>query len=250
MRNKIEKAEFDFSHPIWGERSRQAQSFVASLLKVDPNKRLDARRALRHQWFRKSFEPGVRPPFVEDDNEGRAFEEACRDTMFKANAINELAFNSSAKDIFNLRDVLENMRNTGSIPYSEFKKALRESGFSSELISKVFDNVDLSKEGTFEYREFLKAAILAKGYLVEVRLAETFDSMDSKGGGFVTREDIQSLIGSAFEALRVDDIFDGMEVEGKLSFQDFLHLFDRQVEMVRQKNESVLGDVGIEDWGT
>ena len=55
---------------------------------MEYKKRPDARRALKHPWFKQTFELAARPPFIHDDEEGTKFEEERRDTMFKADAIN------------------------------------------------------------------------------------------------------------------------------------------------------------------
>lgn len=89
---------------------------------------------------------------------------------------------------------------------------------------------DLSKQGEFEYTEFLDKALQAKGYMVEVKLTEAFDSMESKEGRYISRSQLASLIGSSYEPLRIDDMFEGAEGDVKMQFQDFLHLFDQHIE--------------------
>ena len=47
----IEKAEFDFSDPVWETVSGEARSMIKCLLERDPSKRLTAEEALRHPWM-------------------------------------------------------------------------------------------------------------------------------------------------------------------------------------------------------
>ena len=81
-------ADFNFDHPIWKQRSRYSQQFIASLLRREPTKRPDAKRALKHSWFKQHFEVAERPPFVEIDKASEEFEEERRDALFKSDAIN------------------------------------------------------------------------------------------------------------------------------------------------------------------
>lgn len=48
---KIQKGQFEFHEEYWMCISDQARHFIRSLLKVNPDERLDCRQALNHPWF-------------------------------------------------------------------------------------------------------------------------------------------------------------------------------------------------------
>ncbi len=48
----ITKGEFDRISYLWNIISREAKNLVCNLLDVDPNKRLSAKQALKHPWFK------------------------------------------------------------------------------------------------------------------------------------------------------------------------------------------------------
>ena len=50
--DKIMRCDYSFRSPVCELISDNAKAFVSSLLVMDPKKRLDAKQALEHQWFR------------------------------------------------------------------------------------------------------------------------------------------------------------------------------------------------------
>jgi len=56
------QASVDFAHPVWLTWSAAGLDFVRGLLERDPAKRLTARRALQHPWFRGPGEVGSALP--------------------------------------------------------------------------------------------------------------------------------------------------------------------------------------------
>lgn len=49
---KTKRGEFNTSHISWKKLSQNAKNFIAELLHVDPAKRLDIHKALKHPWIK------------------------------------------------------------------------------------------------------------------------------------------------------------------------------------------------------
>lgn len=49
---QILNADYDFPSPYWDKISKNAKSFVSSLLVLEPDKRLDSEGALQHPWMK------------------------------------------------------------------------------------------------------------------------------------------------------------------------------------------------------
>jgi len=47
----IKKGNFDFPSPYWDDISSSAKDLISKLLVCDPNKRLTAEEALKHEWL-------------------------------------------------------------------------------------------------------------------------------------------------------------------------------------------------------
>lgn len=50
--NLIRNGRWDFDDPVWKSVSKTAKNLIASLLVVDPEKRLTAEQTLNHPWMR------------------------------------------------------------------------------------------------------------------------------------------------------------------------------------------------------
>jgi len=59
---KIRQGEFQFSEKDWKDVSTEAKDMIKGLIAVDPAKRLTAKQALEHAWFKKTG--GVALPLV------------------------------------------------------------------------------------------------------------------------------------------------------------------------------------------
>ncbi len=51
MLDKIRRGAYEFYQEDWCNISKQAKSLIKTLLKVDPDSRLDATKALEHEWM-------------------------------------------------------------------------------------------------------------------------------------------------------------------------------------------------------
>ena len=60
----IKKGRFDFDEHIWKGLSESAKDLIMSLLDVNPERRISAKEALRHPWFRKCNESAEANSFV------------------------------------------------------------------------------------------------------------------------------------------------------------------------------------------
>lgn len=108
---------------------------------------------------------------------------------------------------------------------------------------------DLGRGGEFAFEEFVDRAIQAKFYMVEIRLAESFDSPEFADDELVSRDDVKELIGNSYEALKVDDVFAVMDNGAKVHFQYFLHQFDLHIEALRQSMRSKRRQPAVVDGG-
>ena len=222
MKEEITAGAFDFERPVWEQRSKHAWDFVASLLHVDPALRLDAKRSLRHRWFRLEASPA---PVMSRHRKCQQFNRMLTELAYQQTTLNCLAFHCSIPDILHLMAVLRNSSRCrlGFVSSLDFQKLIGNCGFSDELVEKIFRNVDLDGGG-FEYDDFLSKVVVACGRMLELQLAKGFDAM---GANNISLRAIQEIIGSPVaDVLSVDAIF---EKEDRLSFPTFLHRFDDHV---------------------
>jgi calcium-dependent protein kinase len=91
------------------------------------------------------------------------------------------------------------------------------------------------------YTEFLAATIEAQGVIAEDRIAEAFDRLDSDGTGYISKEDLFSIMGDEYGVEGIIESVD-MNKDGQISYQEFLAAFRHQTELVVDKALKVNDD--------
>ncbi len=81
----------------------------------------------------------------------------------------------------------------GFIDSREFRDALGNIGYSEREIERIFNSIDLDGNGTIEYTEFLAATLEAHCVVVEERLAEAFDRIDTNNSGYISKESLKEI---------------------------------------------------------
>lgn len=160
-----------------------------------------------------------------------------------------IAHKATSDEIIELRKAFHefDQNNSGPIDLSEFKSAMQQfdSSYSDEKLEEMFDHVDQAKDGVIRYTEFLAATMNVHGRVVEDRLAEAFDRIDSDDTGFISRENLVTILGTDCSIEKVDHMIASVEAndKGDISFQSFLKAFQRETS----KNERMLSKEDDDD---
>jgi Ca2+-binding EF-hand superfamily protein len=204
------------------------------LLVYDPEKRPTASEALRHQWLRREFSLKDRRPDERLMNiVHNALIQSAKDSRFKKLAMMIIAYNSSAKEIEELREAFDqyDADNNGTITYWEFRKALSACNFSEAELKKMFAELDVNETGVINYSEFLAATLETRGRIEEERIAEAFDKLDIDQSGYISKENLCSVLGSKCTAKDCDMLVDELMKEvdenkdGRISYEEFMSMF-------------------------
>lgn len=223
MEQEIEAGIFDFKDPVWEQRSKNAQDFVATLLRVKPETRPDAKRALRHRWFRLE---SSQCPVISGSIKAKEFDNMLTDLSFHQTFLNCVAFHGSFLDIVQMLDVFHDTMHArvGLISKLQLKQVMEDSNFSSELIETVFSNFDIDDGEYFPYDGLLRQVVPACGRVLEMQLVRGFEII---GGSSITLNVVYTILGPyVAEALRVNDILGTVD---RMPFPTFLRHFDRHI---------------------
>ena len=243
MIDRIMRCDYDFHGKHWEHISQPAKDFVAALLKLDPKERLTAQQALEHEWLNSTFALSDRRPDESLMKDVQGHITTYGDTgEFKKLALMVIAHKSSTDDIVKLRKAFDQFDsdNAGTIDLSEFRAELNKLGtYTDEEIEKIFSSVDLNKDGSINYTEFLAATLEVHGHIEEDRLAEAFDRIDSDDTGYISRDNLRSILGKDFTPARADKLLKEADVDGdmKISFQEFM-------KAMRESNRGLVNELG------
>ena len=179
----IKSCKWRFYRQIWNDLSGESKDFVSSLIKLSPDERLTAIKAMEHRWFRSGLYLSTRKMEASNKvgaqnrigNYGQVSE-------FQKVALMIIAHKATSDEIIELREAFHefDQDNSGTIDLSEFKSGMQQfdSSLSDEKLEEMFNNVDQAKDGVIRYTEFLAATMNVHGRIVEERLAEAFDRLD------------------------------------------------------------------------
>lgn len=203
--DKIMRAQYSFEGIVWEMISDDAKDFVAKLLVVDPEKRMTAAMALEHSWLHNKFNLEDRKPSEEIMNGiANNLLKYKNTSELKKVALNVIAHKSTTEEIVELRKAFDqyDTANNGIISYDEFKSALASLHLKEDDFKSIFESVDVNKNGVIMYNEFLAATLEVKGRIEEERIAEAFERMDVDNDGYITRENLATLLGNGYSPQR------------------------------------------------
>jgi len=228
--DKIMRCDYSFTSPVWDLITDDAKGFVSSLIVLDPKERLDAKAALEHPWFTNLVALSRDKPPVElmEGIEASLLNYAASSELKKV-ALNVIAHKSSSEEIVMLRTAFGHFdtEQDGFVSREEFRNALKECNLNDETLTKVFDSMDVDKNGSISYTEFLAALLEARTNIDEERVADAFDRLDHSDTGYISKEDLASLLGKKKDSEDVQRLIREADTDhdGQISFQEFLAVF-------------------------
>ena len=196
--DKIMRCDYTFNSPVWDLISDDAKDFVSSLIVLNPKERLNAKQAIEHEWIKNqdSLSNEIPPAELMEGIEASLLNYANASELKKM-ALNVIAHKSSSEEIVMMRDAFHHYdtEKDGYLTYDEFHDALKECNLDETTLNSVFNSIDVDKSGTISYCEFLAAALEARTNIDEERVADAFDHLDKSDTGFISKEDLASLLG-------------------------------------------------------
>ncbi|KAI2506162.1 hypothetical protein MHU86_8297 [Fragilaria crotonensis] len=225
---KIREGKVTFESNAWKSISDDAKAFVASLLKMDPAQRMTARAAAQHPFISMSMRLSIlRPPPEISHKVKRNLVRYAESTDFKKIALLVIARKMSTEEILDLRGVFAEFdtSNDGTVSFDEFKEALSRLEYTEQDLEHTFRSIDVNHTGN----------ILYTGNIDNRRLADAFHELDEDGSGYISREDLRTILPSTVTDEEIDKLIadvdrpdsDGRR-DGLISFEEFQSAFSSE----------------------
>jgi hypothetical protein len=105
----------------------------------------------------------------------------------------------------------------------------------------------LDGSGRIRYTEFLAATIEAQGAISEERLADAFDRIDADDSGYIDAANLAEMLGHDFPKEEIEAIIQEADLskDNRITYSDFLTLWETKHETERQEQLMTLGDPRI-----
>ncbi|KAL6547069.1 hypothetical protein OROMI_022790 [Orobanche minor] len=223
----IKEGKVDLTSRPWPLISSDAKDLIRRMLTVDPEKRITIAEALEHPWLKQDGEASEKPIDSAILIRMRQFMEM---NKLKKLALKVIAENLSAAERQGLKQMFNNVDTDGSgaITYEELRTGLTKLGskLSEEEIQLLVEAVDIDKNGTIDYNEFITATMHPHRVDDEEKLYKAFCHFNKDKCGYITRDEITQAMaqyGIDDETI-IDEVLDDVDTnnDGKINYDEFV----------------------------
>ena len=230
---KIQKGNYLKNEERWINSSKEVKDLIQKLLVLEPEKRLTAKEALKHPWFKVANSNILYNNISKDEvlkciknllnyQINSKFEE-----LVLAYIIHSMPRPKEAKASIKLFK-LANKNEDGKLLRNELKETLLNF-VSEEFLSnydEIFSQLDGDNNGFIDYEEFLRATLDRKSFVNENVLTLAFDFFDRNRSGYISRDKIMPYFINTNNNMNEElftNIFDEIDKnkDGKIDFIDF-----------------------------
>eukprot|EP00927_Polykrikos_kofoidii_P060746 TRINITY_DN55669_c0_g1_i1.p1 TRINITY_DN55669_c0_g1~~TRINITY_DN55669_c0_g1_i1.p1 ORF type:complete len:908 (-),score=174.88 TRINITY_DN55669_c0_g1_i1:57-2573(-) len=208
--------------PPWDlvhSRSDNAVGLCGRMLLIDRHRRPAAAKCLRSHFIsgQKHDDTAEAPP-VPEDIAKRLSKAPERSILYKSVAL-AIARNWPSNQMPTIKKVFQDLDilGTGRLEKSQISGALEKLGINADHACEAADSMDLSRDGTVDWTEFVAASIHLGNDKLEEDLRRVFREVDADGDGLLVQDDIAELL--AADHLRhgeaVRDVFTDLVGRGE-----------------------------------
>jgi len=240
---KIKEGTYDLKKYPWGVISEEAKDLLKGLLQVNTKKRLTAKAALEHKWFKIDKTQSTLMAYnVKHRQLNKLIDNLMKyrsDNILRCAVIALLVHNSiqlnQAHDAVKLFNQIDK-NGDGKISKDELFNGLQpyKKDITDEQLRKqvdiIFNNIDSDHNGYLEYEEFVRAAIDKDHFLSVNFLQFAFNYFDKDHDGEITLEEVKNKFflsdknrNSVKAQEQLQKSFNEIDIngDGKLSFEEF-----------------------------
>ena len=94
----------------------------------------------------------------------------------------------------------------------------------------MFDEIDIDKNGTIDYTEFVMATMSDKQTMTNEKLQQAFKLFDKDGNGSIEADEIKAVLGdSKMSPEQIDKIITEVDEngDGSIQFEEFQHMMKK-----------------------
>ena len=245
--DNIENQELNLNIPELKNISDECKDLISLLLERDVNKRIKAKEALGHNFFKigikmKKIIGGMENKQAEKLlNSWIKLQESNKQTnsgMFRKSVLAYMALNFVEKEeeqkMKNLFYKLSGGNKNYLITKENFAKTIKQvsNNYTDEEINNLFNKLDENKSGIIEYEELVRGLSDKEKLLNEKNMKQAFNFFDQDKNGTITWPEISNVI---FKNKKMTNVFknqvlkeiqeDGKEVN--INFDDFCKIIKK-----------------------
>ncbi len=247
---RVISGTYSFKQKIWEKISNEGKNLVQKLLEVKPEKRLSAKEALKHKWFKMKENKIISKN--SNNNDPSTFiqniTEFCAEQKLQQATLTFLVHNFAPKEeLDELKEIFFAFDKNcdGKISKNEFISGLTNTNTLSTILKKgnsiegLIKNIDVDNNGYIGFEEFCIALINKEKILTEKNLKMAFDVFDRDKSGGIDQNELKFILGeyniNAKEHLwnKIIEQID-LNRDGQISYDEFHKMM---MEVIKNKNK-------------
>ena len=231
LKKKICSMHYNFDYPEFKKVSQDAINLIKKIL-VSPDKRLSAGEILADPWIKENA-PNATGENLKQNWEH--IEQYSKLNLVQKSIINFTAFHLTSRETKEFVEMFKSLdeNSDGVLSIDEIKKGVEQSKFGTkgENIVKMFEEMDIDKNGLINYTEFI-SALMDYEKIKENQLLECFNSYDTDDSGKISFKEFCDMIKPETEEEKQDlkDLYDQFDTDGdgEISLKEFKEGFKKR----------------------
>ena len=231
LKKKICSMKYNFDYPEFKRVSQDAINLIKKIL-VGPDQRLSAAQILADPWIKENA------PNATGENLKQNWEHIERYSklnLVQKSIINFTAFHLTSRETKEFVELFKSLdeNSDGVLSIDEIKKGVEQSKFGAkgDNIVKMFEEMDIDKNGLINYTEFI-SALMDYEKIKENQLLECFNSYDTDDSGKISFKEFCDMIKPETEEEKQDlkDLYDQFDTDGdgEISLKEFKEGFKKR----------------------
>ena len=231
LKKKICSMHYNFDYPEFKKVSQDAINLIKKIL-VSPDKRLSAGEILADPWIKENA-PNATGENLKQNWEH--IEQYSKLNLVQKSIINFTAFHLTSRETKEFVELFKSLdeNSDGVLSIDEIKKGVEQSKFGAkgDNIVKMFEEMDIDKNGLINYTEFI-SALMDYEKIKENQLLECFNSYDTDDSGKISFKEFCDMIKPETEEEKQDlkDLYDQFDTDGdgEISLKEFKEGFKKR----------------------
>lgn len=230
---KVRRGVYNYNGAEWAAVSPQVKDLIDHLLVLQPSGRLTAEQALRHPWITTDSFTAPLPINVDSLLQFKTTRKLQKSVLLC------IASQCNEREIEDLKLRFEQLDTNGDgmLTFDEFQQGL--SALSIVELRELWESVDIDRNGSIDYSEFLAATLDRTLYLQEEKLWAAFMTFDKDGSGKISAQELREVLGREGQEMGSQEFWDSLVQEadrnhdGEIDFTEFMDMMDdRKVSQI------------------
>jgi calcium-dependent protein kinase len=230
LAEKICSMKYNFNYPEFDKVSKEAKDIIKSIL-VEPKKRPSASDILNTPWIKENAPNSSGESLKNNWKNVRRYSHL---NLVQKSIINFTAFHLTSKEAKEFVKMFKSLdqNSDGVLSLDEIKQGIAKCNFGEkgENIAKLFEEMDIDKNGLINYTEFI-SALMDYQKIKEKQILECFNRYDSDYSGKISFEELCNMIKPQDEEEKKElkELFSQFDTDkdGEISIKEFREGFKK-----------------------